>query len=77
MLYFQNKTIIYCLFYFYGNCFSIQPSPIAWQQMKQTGNVPTARSGHTIVTIKKTHYMFGGIDSPKDNPDKSKILPKN
>ena len=21
--------------------------------------------------------MFGGIDSPKDNPDKSKILPKN
>jgi dynein heavy chain len=45
--------------------------------MKQTGNVPTGRSGHTVVTFGKVHYMFGGIDSPKDNPDKSKILPKN
>lgn len=55
----------------------IQPSPIAWQPMKQTGNVPTGRSGHTIVTMGKVHYMFGGIDSPKDSPDKTKILPKN
>jgi len=45
--------------------------------MKQTGNVPTGRSGHTIVTMGKMHYMFGGIDSPKDSPDKTKILPKN
>lgn len=45
--------------------------------MKQIGQQPTGRSGHTIVTFGKMHYMFGGIDSPKDNPDKTKILPKN
>jgi len=37
------------------------PAPIAWQQIKQTGNVPSPRSGHTIVTIGKMHYLFGGL----------------
>lgn len=60
-----------------GSRFAIQPAPIAWQQIKQTGNVPPPRSGHTIVTIGKTHYLFGGLEKPEKFNDPKDLLPKN
>jgi dynein heavy chain, axonemal len=53
------------------------PAPIAWQQIKQTGNLPSPRSGHTIVTIGKTHYLFGGLEQPEKFNDPKDLLPKN
>ena len=53
------------------------PAPIAWQQVKQTGNVPSPRSGHTIVTIGKMHYLFGGLERPEKFNDPKDLLPKN
>lgn len=60
-----------------GSSSSTQPAPIAWQQIKQTGNVPPPRSGHTIVTIGKTHYLFGGLEKPEKFNDPKDLLPKN
>lgn len=60
-----------------GNPQPIQPAPIAWQQIKQTGTVPPPRSGHTIVTIGKTHYLFGGLQKPEKFNDSKDLLPKN
>lgn len=54
-----------------------QPAPIAWQQIKQTGNLPPPRSGHSIVTIGKTHYLFGGLEKPEKMSDAKDLLPKN
>ncbi len=53
------------------------PAPIAWQQIKQTGNLPPPRSGHTFVTIGKTHYLFGGLEKPEKYNDPKDLLPKN
>jgi len=44
--------------------------------MKQSQQAPSARSGHTIVTVGKTHIMFGGLDYDKDKK-KEKICPNN
>ena len=52
------------------------PLPIAWNQIKQTGNVPSPRSGHTIVTIGKTHYLFGGLEKPEKYNDPKDLLPR-
>lgn len=60
-----------------GSRSTIQPAPIAWQQIKQTGSVPPPRSGHTIVTIGKTHYLFGGLEKPEKFNDPKDFLPKN
>lgn len=54
-----------------------QPSPIAWKEIKQTGSVPPPIAGHTIVTLGKFHYMFGGLEKPESLTDPSKLLPQN
>jgi dynein heavy chain len=60
-----------------GKSCPIQPAPIAWQQIKQTGSLPPPRSGHTIVTIGKTHYLFGGLEKPEKFGEAKDFLPKN
>lgn len=39
--------------------------------------MPPPIAGHTIVTIGKFHYMFGGLEKPEGSTDPSKLLPKN
>nr|SYZ35238.1 PtDNAH9b [Paramecium tetraurelia] len=56
------------------------PQPLVWVQVKQSGQIPAPRSGHTFVTVGKTHILFGGLDSEK-KPDaekkNTKIAPNN
>lgn len=39
--------------------------------------MPPPRAGHSIVTIGKMHYMFGGLEKPEKNSDAKQLLPKN
>lgn len=55
----------------------IQSAPVSWKLIKQTGSPPGPIAGHTIVTIGKMHYMFGGLEKPEGVADPSKMLPKN
>jgi dynein heavy chain len=48
---------------------------LQWNEVKQTGTFPTPRVGHTITTVNKFHYMFGGLDPPTG--EDRKVLPKN
>ncbi len=36
-----------------------------WQQITPTGDIPTARQGHSMVVIDSLVYMFGGQDESK------------
>ena len=51
------------------------PQPLIWVPLKQQGNAPSARSGHTITTVKNFHILFGGIDV--NNKKNGKLLPNN
>ncbi len=37
-------------------------------QVKQLGTPPSPRSGHSIVTIGRNHYLFGGLSADEDSP---------
>ncbi len=36
-----------------------------WQQITPTGDIPSARHGHSMLTIDGIIYLFGGIDNSK------------
>ncbi|MDD3741665.1 MAG: kelch repeat-containing protein [Bacteroidales bacterium] len=36
-----------------------------WEQITPTGDIPTARQGHSMVTIDSLIYLFGGADNNK------------
>jgi len=45
-------------------CFSTFAQNI-WQQTTPTGDIPTARYGHSMVTINGIVYLYGGMDNSK------------
>jgi len=36
-------------------------TPYIWTRIEAKGDIPTARSGHTVVQLKGTMYIFGGF----------------
>ena len=40
-----------------------QEQKVFWKQLKQGGNVPCARSGHSFTQIGNSYVMFGGISA--------------
>ncbi|KAF2071955.1 hypothetical protein CYY_006730 [Polysphondylium violaceum] len=40
--------------------FVFDTTDLSWREVKATGDVPTARCGHRLVSIGKKLYMFGG-----------------
>ncbi|KAM3842225.1 RING finger protein B [Diretmus argenteus] len=38
---------------------------VAWETIPQTGDVPSARAGHTLCVVKGKLYLFGGVSNPK------------
>ena len=36
-----------------------------WEQITPTGDIPSAREGHSMVTIDSLVYLFGGQDNSK------------
>jgi hypothetical protein len=48
---------------------------LEWIQLNPVGQIPTARSGHTVTGMGRISIMFGGIDpSSKKN---GKMFPNN
>uniref|UniRef100_A0A3P8TYH5 Zmp:0000001301 n=1 Tax=Amphiprion percula TaxID=161767 RepID=A0A3P8TYH5_AMPPE len=39
------------------------PDDVTWEEIPQSGEVPSARAGHTLV-VKGSLYLFGGASSP-------------
>uniref|UniRef100_A0A3B5A0K3 Rab9 effector protein with kelch motifs n=1 Tax=Stegastes partitus TaxID=144197 RepID=A0A3B5A0K3_9TELE len=40
------------------------PDDVTWEEIPQSGDVPSAREGHTLV-VKGSLYLFGGTSSPE------------
>jgi hypothetical protein len=54
---------------------SLQPEDLKWKKLKNNGDVPTPRSGHSFTHIGGFNYLlYGGIDNSKKG---GKILPCN
>ncbi|MEQ2230716.1 hypothetical protein ILYODFUR_032253, partial [Ilyodon furcidens] len=49
----------------------VTPDGVNWEEIPQSGEVPSAREGHTLCVIKGKLYLFGGASSP----DASECLP--
>lgn len=42
------------------------PEDIKWKKMKNSGDVPTPRSGHSLTWVGGFSYLlYGGIDNSK------------
>nr|XP_049594869.1 uncharacterized protein zmp:0000001301 [Syngnathus scovelli] len=44
---------------------TVSPDDVIWEQIPQSGEVPTAREGHTLCVVKGKVYVFGGVSNPK------------
>ncbi|XP_035995860.1 acyl-CoA-binding domain-containing protein 6 [Fundulus heteroclitus] len=50
---------------------TVTPDEVTWEEIPQSGEVPSAREGHTLCVVKGRLYLFGGASSP----DASECLP--
>ncbi|GLD51789.1 rab9 effector protein with kelch motifs [Lates japonicus] len=49
----------------------VSPDDVTWEEIPQSGEVPSAREGHTLCVVKGKLYLFGGVSSP----DAAECLP--
>ncbi|XP_040915701.1 rab9 effector protein with kelch motifs [Toxotes jaculatrix] len=50
---------------------TVSPDDVSWEEIPQSGEVPSAREGHTLCVVKGKLYLFGGESSP----DATECLP--
>ncbi|XP_025765241.1 rab9 effector protein with kelch motifs [Oreochromis niloticus] len=50
---------------------TVTPEDVTWEEIPQSGDVPSAREGHTLCVVKGSLYLFGGASSP----DATECLP--
>nr|XP_046232087.1 acyl-CoA-binding domain-containing protein 6 isoform X2 [Scatophagus argus] len=50
---------------------TVSPDDVTWEEIPQSGEVPSAREGHTLCVVKGKLYLFGGASSP----DATECLP--
>ncbi|XP_070781373.1 rab9 effector protein with kelch motifs [Enoplosus armatus] len=50
---------------------TVSPDDVTWEEIPQSGGVPSAREGHTLCVVKGKLYLFGGASSP----DAAECLP--
>ncbi|XP_071322896.1 rab9 effector protein with kelch motifs isoform X1 [Trachinotus anak] len=56
----ENKSVYFCDFYM----LTVSPDAVTWEEIPQSGEVPSAREGHTLCLVKGKLYLFGGVSSP-------------
>ncbi|XP_041825478.1 rab9 effector protein with kelch motifs isoform X2 [Melanotaenia boesemani] len=44
---------------------TVTPDDMTWEEIPQSGEVPSAREGHTLCVVKGKLYLFGGASSPE------------
>ncbi|XP_034048004.1 rab9 effector protein with kelch motifs [Thalassophryne amazonica] len=44
---------------------TVSPDKVLWEEIPQSGDVPSARRGHTLCVVRGKLYLFGGVSSPK------------
>ncbi|XP_039634931.1 rab9 effector protein with kelch motifs-like [Perca fluviatilis] len=44
---------------------TVSPEEVTWEEIPQSGEVPSAREGHTLSVVKGKLYLFGGVSSPE------------
>ncbi|XP_075312618.1 uncharacterized protein LOC142373299 [Odontesthes bonariensis] len=50
---------------------TVSPDDAVWEEIPQSGEVPSAREGHALCVVKGRLYLFGGASSP----DAAECLP--
>ncbi|XP_069025104.1 rab9 effector protein with kelch motifs [Embiotoca jacksoni] len=50
---------------------TVTPDDVMWEEIPQSGEVPSTRQGHTLCVVKGRLYLFGGASSP----DAAECLP--
>ncbi|XP_031711658.1 rab9 effector protein with kelch motifs [Anarrhichthys ocellatus] len=63
----EDVTVYFSDFYM----LTVSPDDVSWEEIPQSGEVPSARSGHTLCVVKGKLYLFGGASSP----DATECLP--
>ncbi|XP_051794829.1 uncharacterized protein zmp:0000001301 [Acanthochromis polyacanthus] len=43
---------------------TVTPDDVTWEEIPQSGEVPSARAGHTLCVVKGSLYLFGGASGP-------------
>ncbi|PWA15974.1 hypothetical protein CCH79_00017744 [Gambusia affinis] len=44
---------------------TVTPDEVTWEEIPQSGEIPSAREGHTLCVIRGKLYLFGGSSSPE------------
>ncbi|XP_037609014.1 acyl-CoA-binding domain-containing protein 6 isoform X2 [Sebastes umbrosus] len=60
----EDNTVYFSDFYM----LSVSPDDVTWEEIPQSGEVPSAREGHTLCVVKGKLYLFGGASTP-DAPE--------
>ncbi|XP_006820603.2 host cell factor 2-like [Saccoglossus kowalevskii] len=47
---------------FYNDLYKIEITSLEWHRLTQVGDIPSKRDGHSLCTIGKHLYLFGGKD---------------
>ncbi|KAF3702350.1 RING finger protein B [Channa argus] len=55
----EDKPIFFNDFYM----LTVSPEDVIWEEIPQSGEVPSAREGHTLCVVKGKLYLFGGVSS--------------
>ncbi|XP_060917881.1 rab9 effector protein with kelch motifs [Labrus mixtus] len=56
----EEKPVYFNDFYM----LTVSPEDLMWEEIPQSGHVPSAREGHTLCVVKGKLYLFGGASSP-------------
>ncbi|KAK2818821.1 hypothetical protein Q5P01_024382 [Channa striata] len=56
----EDRPIFFNDFYM----LTVSPDDLIWEEIPQSGEVPSAREGHTLCVVKGKLYLFGGVSSP-------------
>ncbi|XP_024124302.1 rab9 effector protein with kelch motifs isoform X1 [Oryzias melastigma] len=63
----EDRPVYFSDFYM----LTVNPDDVTWEEIPQTGQVPSAREGHTLCVVKGRLYLFGGASCP----DATECLP--
>ncbi|XP_016519975.1 host cell factor 1 [Poecilia formosa] len=44
---------------------TVTPDDVTWEEIPQSGEIPSAREGHTLCVVRGKLYLFGGSSSPE------------
>ncbi|XP_053267644.1 rab9 effector protein with kelch motifs [Pleuronectes platessa] len=44
---------------------TVSPDDVSWEEIPQSGDVPSAREGHTLCVVGGRLFLFGGVSTPE------------